>query len=80
MESIHRRRPRSWCDERVDAVSRAVAAVFAAPAAKPPAKADAANGSGSALISVRSFQAEPNGCPTVGASFVQFCWTIQSHP
>jgi integrase len=28
----------SWWDERVDAVSRAVAAVFAEPAAKPPAR------------------------------------------
>ena len=27
----------SWWDERVNAVTRAVAAVFAAPAAKPPA-------------------------------------------
>jgi hypothetical protein len=29
---------RTWWDERVDAVSRAVAAVFAEPAAKPPAR------------------------------------------
>lgn len=49
---------RTWWDERVDAVSRAVTAVFAAPAAKPPAKNDNANGNGNAEW-VPFF-----GCPT----------------
>jgi integrase len=48
---------RTWWDERVDAVSRAVAAVFAAPAAELPAK-KAVNGSGNAEW-VPFF-----GCPT----------------
>jgi hypothetical protein len=48
----------SWWDERVNAVSRAVAAVFAAPAVKPAAKANTETGNGIAEW-VPFF-----GCPT----------------
>ena len=38
----------SWWDERVNAVSLAVAAVFSAPAAKPPVKTETASDNGNA--------------------------------